>query len=64
MYKPHTIEQFKVQQFLEHTFAIDHFLVSPLSRTALMLEDNGSPFPSRIMRSARSQFPLPQIWKR
>jgi len=39
MYKPHTIEQFKVQQFLEHTFAIDHFLVSPLSRTALMLED-------------------------
>jgi len=39
MYKPHTIEQYKIQQFLNQTFAMEHFLVSPLSRTALMLED-------------------------
>lgn len=39
MYKPHTIEQYKIQQFLDHTFAMEHFLVSPLSRSALMLED-------------------------
>ena len=37
MYKPHTIEQYKIQQFLDHTFAMEHFLVSPLSRSALML---------------------------
>ena len=39
MYKPHTIEQCKVQQFLDENFALEHFLLSPLSRTALMLED-------------------------
>lgn len=39
MYKPHTIEQYKIQQFLDHTFAMEHFLLSPLSRSALMLED-------------------------
>lgn len=39
MYKPHTIEQYKIQQFLDHTFAMEHFLVSPLSRSALILED-------------------------
>ena len=27
MYKPHTIEQYKIQQFLDHTFAMEHFLV-------------------------------------
>ena len=26
MYKPHTIEQYKIQQFLDHTFAMEHFL--------------------------------------
>ena len=39
MYKPHTIEQYKVQQFLDANFAMEYFLVSPLSRTALLLED-------------------------
>ena len=39
MYKPHMIEQYKIQQFLDHNFAVEHFLVSPLSRSALMLED-------------------------
>ena len=38
MYKPHTIEQYKIQRFLDETFAMEHFLVSPLSRTSLLLE--------------------------
>ena len=32
MYKPHTIEQYKIQRFLDETFAMEHFLVSPLSQ--------------------------------
>ena len=39
MYKPHTIEQYKIQQFLDANFAMEHFLVSPLSRISLLLED-------------------------
>ena len=39
MYKPHTIEQYKIQRFLDDTLAMEHFLVSPLSRTSLLLED-------------------------
>lgn len=39
MYKPHTIEQYKIQQFLDANFAMEHFLVSPLSRKSLLLED-------------------------
>lgn len=39
MYKPYTIDQYKVYQFLEENFALDQFLLSPLSRNALMLED-------------------------
>ena len=27
MYKPHTIEQYKVQQFLDANFAMEYFLV-------------------------------------
>ena len=39
MYKPHTVDQFKVWQFLKERFELDHFILSPVSRTALMLED-------------------------
>lgn len=39
MYKPRTIGQFKVWQFLESQFALEAFLVSPASRNGLMLED-------------------------
>ena len=38
MYKPHTIEQYKVYRFLEENFALEHFLLAPLSRFGLMLE--------------------------
>ncbi len=39
MYKPHTVEQFKVWEFLKEQFHLDHFILSPVSRNALMLED-------------------------
>ena len=52
MYKPHTIEQYKIQRFLDETFAMEHFLVSPLSRTSLLLEDetgaSGPSIPNRV----------------
>lgn len=40
MYKPHTIAQFKVLQYLkEQGFVMECFLLSPVSRDALMVED-------------------------
>ncbi len=39
MYKPHTVEQFKVWRFLKEWFHLEHFILSPISRNALMLED-------------------------
>ncbi len=39
MYKPHTIEQYKVWQYLNQNFVMNQFVLSPISRTALMVED-------------------------
>lgn len=39
MYKPHTIEQYKVWRFLKEHFVLEEFILSPVSRKALMLED-------------------------
>ena len=39
MYKPHTVEQFKVWRFLKEHFVMEAFILSPVSRRALMLED-------------------------
>ncbi|RFZ77613.1 hypothetical protein DS742_17510 [Lacrimispora amygdalina] len=39
MFKPRTVNQFKVYRFIKERFALDHFLISPLSRSALLLED-------------------------
>ena len=40
MYRPHTIEHYKIYCFLsEQLFQLENFLISPLSRSALMLED-------------------------
>lgn len=39
MYKPRTIGQFKVLEYLKSQFALDAFLVAPISRDGLMLMD-------------------------
>ena len=39
MYKPYTIDRYKVYQFLEQTFALEYFLLCPISSSTLMLED-------------------------
>ena len=39
MYKPRTVEQFKVMEFIREAFQVECFLVSPVSRTCLMIED-------------------------
>lgn len=40
LYKPHTIEQYKIYRFIKEQFELEHFLLSPLSRSALLLEDH------------------------
>lgn len=43
MYKTQTVEQFYILQFLKQTFDLSQFILSPVSRSALMLEDaNGA----------------------
>lgn len=41
MYKPHTIEQYKIQQFLDHTFAkeISSHEKIPMKRIQELLEE-------------------------
>ena len=39
MYKAHTIEQFKVLQYMKTHFQMDSFILSPISKNTLMLED-------------------------
>lgn len=39
MYNPHTVDQFKLWQFLKERFFLEAFILSPVSRNALMLED-------------------------
>lgn len=60
MYKPHTIEQYKIQRFLDDTFAMEHFLVSPLSRTSLLLEDEtGEQLAFGFLDDEVREIPLP-----
>lgn len=39
MYRPQTISQYKIYQFLKEQFHLEQMILSPLSRTALILED-------------------------
>ena len=40
MYKPRTVEQFKVMEYLRDHVQLEGFLISPISRTGLMIEDS------------------------
>lgn len=39
MYKPRTIGQFKVMEFLKRSFVLDSLIIAPISRNGLMLMD-------------------------
>lgn len=61
MYKPYTIDQYKVYQFLEENFALDQFLLSPLSRNALMLEDKvGDKIAFALQEGKVMEIPIPE----
>ena len=60
MYKPHTIEQYKVYRFLEENFALEHFLLAPLSRFGLMLEDKtGEKLAFAFLNDCVQEIPIP-----
>ena len=56
----YTIEQYKIQRFLDETFAMEHFLVSQLSRTSLLLEDEtGEQLAFGFLDDEVREIPLP-----
>ena len=60
MYKPHTIEQYKVYRFLEENFALEHFLLAPLSRFGLILEDKtGEKIAFAFLNNCVQEIPVP-----
>lgn len=60
MYKPYTIDQYKVYQFLEQNFALEHFLLSPISGSTLMLEDKaGDTIAFAFREGAVCEVPIP-----
>lgn len=61
MYKPQTIEQFKIFRFLkEQGFVMDQFILSPLSRTALLVEDSvGDQLAFSFKNGAVVETPIP-----
>lgn len=64
MHKPHTIEQYKIQQFLDANFAMEHFLVSPLSRMSLLLEDKtGEQIAFGFLDNEVQEIPIPPAGK-
>lgn len=42
MYKPRTIGQFKVMEFLKRSFVLDSLIIAPISRNGLMLMDRNA----------------------
>lgn len=62
MYKPHTVEQYKTVQYLKENqhFALDHFILSPLSRSALLLEDRtGAQLAFSYSQGSITEIPVP-----
>lgn len=39
MYKPRTVEQFKVMEYIKREFQTESLMIAPVSRSALMVED-------------------------
>lgn len=62
MYKPHTVEQYEIVQYLkeDQNFAMDHFILSPLSRSALLLEDcEGAQLAFSYFQGSVTEIPVP-----
>lgn len=60
MYKPYTVEQYHVYRFLKENFALKHFLVSPVSRTTLLLKDKaGEEMAFAFLNGQVQEVPLP-----
>ena len=61
MFKPHTIEQFKILQYLKRNFEMEHFILSPVSRNTLMLEDAaGDQIAFTYREDCIKQVPIPE----
>lgn len=60
MYKPRTVEQFKVMEYLKENFHMECLLVAPVSRSSLMIEDEiGDRMAFRWMDDCVIEAPLP-----
>lgn len=60
MYKPRTVEQYKVLEFIREEFQAECFLVSPVSRDCLMIEDSaGNRLAFRWAMGSIMDAPLP-----
>lgn len=60
MYKPRTVEQFKVMEFLKDNFQVEYLLVAPVSRSGLMIEDrNGDRMAFQWLDGSVLEAPLP-----
>ena len=61
MYKPQTMEQYKILQYLKQTFELQHFILAPVSRSSLMLEDTDGERVAFTLRDGTvSEIPVPE----
>lgn len=60
MYKPRTVEQFKVMEYIKENFHVECLLVAPVSRSSLMIEDEiGDRMAFRWMDGHVFEAPIP-----
>lgn len=60
MYKPFTVELFRIQEYLKDIFDLSHFLVMPISRDTVILRDvQGEQIAFTCQSKTVSQVPVP-----
>lgn len=60
MYKPFTVELFRIQQYLKEQFDLSHFLQMPLSRDTVLLQDEqGAQIAFKYQNNSVCQIPVP-----
>ena len=60
MYKPRTVEQFKVMEFIKENFHTDSLLIAPASRSGIVIEDGaGERMAFQWMDGSVTEAPLP-----